>query len=116
MRMRCPKCQDFYDDGTLIRRMCGWIDDAVPLTYALSRRPPPRKICTVCAKSEALMDFQKGTLTEGMARVSIGNDHQEALRMPEGIPMGIFGIASGGFDEWMEGWEETWGEGPKKES
>jgi hypothetical protein len=104
---RCPHCKTKWY-GYLPTRMLGWIDDENPLTYGLSRREPV-KVCTICTKSEALSDMQGSMLTDEQARIAIGNDHQEAIRLPPGLSYGIFGIATGGFDEWIAGWEEAYG-------
>lgn len=106
---RCPHCNDKYY-GRLPTRMLGWFDDENPLTYGLSRREPV-KICTLCTKAEALADFDN-MLTDEMARTVVGNDHQDALRLPSGGVYGavMFKFPTGGLDEWLKGWEEAWGQ------
>lgn len=101
----CPHCNDKYF-GNLPRRMLHFYDDEKTITFAMSRRDRSR-ICTLCGKAEALSDMTK-TLDDEQARVAIGNDHQEALRLPAGIFHGVFAIPTGGLDEYIEQWSEIY--------
>lgn len=106
--VKCPHCQVKYR-AVLIRRMLGYYDDEDAVTYGMSRRDNAR-ICTLCTKAEALADFTK--ISDEMARVAIGNDHEDAMRLPEGgthrYAFGSF--QTGGLDEWLNGLEEVYGE------
>lgn len=107
----CSHCSVKYR-GVLIKRMLGYYDDAKALTYGMSRRDRAR-ICTLCTKAEALADYMG--ITDEMARIAIGNDHQDALRLPEGgLHTYSFGaFQTGGLDKWIEGHEEVY---PKRRS
>jgi hypothetical protein len=104
MRVRCPHCNEKYR-SVLLQRMKNYFDDDNAITFGLSRREPVR-ICTLCTKAEGIADYT--LLDDEQARVAVGNDHAEALRLPAGLFHGISRIATGGFDEWMSGWEEVY--------
>ena len=91
----CPKCLDFYSDGAI-----RW-ETIQPLPQGrgmapISRRsfmraepgarpsPSGRKICRSCARAEGLMDTG-ACADDAAARVAVGNEFQEALRMPPGM-------------------------------
>lgn len=74
----CPKCRELYPDNESIWKPIVGITGS-----ALSRRNNAR-ICTLCAKAEALSDYTRGIIDDKMARVSIETDYQEARRLPPG--------------------------------
>src|SRR5262245_11921218 len=83
----CPRCMAHYKDGSIFARMV----QPLGRRPAMSRRDGS-KICGDCGKAEALADFT-GILDDGMARTAIGNDRDEALRLP-GLVRGVMGVVA----------------------
>ncbi|KKL56618.1 hypothetical protein LCGC14_2243630 [marine sediment metagenome] len=109
---KCPHCNGKYAAKLSKPYWKGFIDTDNHISFGLSRREPVN-ICTLCTKTEALADMT-GTLTDEMARVAVGQDHQEALRLPKGMYFGMWGFATGGLDEYCDQWEKVYADEAKE--
>ncbi|HEC62695.1 MAG TPA: hypothetical protein ENI27_10660 [bacterium] len=108
MKLRkCPHCNGKYAAKLSRPYWKGFIDTDNQVTFGLSRREPVN-ICVLCTKAEALADMT-GTMTDEMARVSVGQYHQEALRLPEGMHFSMWRFATGGLEEYCDKWESVYG-------
>jgi len=89
----CPKCMELYAQGKLCH------DAVMPLpegAMAPTSRRTNEKICFDCAATEATMDAGSNHPEFSAARVVIGNERREGLRMPEGM-MQHFGLRTMGW-------------------
>lgn len=79
----CPLCMELYEDRRIRQETVQPVKRGA-FSGSVSRRFRGLKICRLCAAAEGLADRGLG-MTFEMARIAVGNEFQEAIRMPRGM-------------------------------
>jgi hypothetical protein len=82
----CPKCSALVGFDRNEIRLETVLPLAVGARAPMSRDKGSKKVCFDCASAEGLIGM--AGMTFAMARIAVGNDRQEQLRLP-GAPMGL---------------------------